>query len=116
LVALTWDDLELMQVNVRRSCVRNQFGDTKTEASRKPVRLHPSVVRCLEVWRETSQYKKEDDFLSPSVRLGGKQPLSPDILLKKVIQPALKRAGIEGKTIGWHSFRHSLATNLSSGR
>jgi Phage integrase family len=38
--------------------------------------------------------------------------LSPDTLLKKVIQPALKRAGIEGKTIGWHSFRHSLATNL----
>ena len=22
------------------------------------------------------------------------------------------RAGIEGKAIGWHSFRHSLATNL----
>ena len=39
LVALTWRemDLELMQVNVRRSCVRNHFGDTKTEASRKPV-------------------------------------------------------------------------------
>ena len=31
LVALTWSDidLELMQVNVRRSCVRNHFGDTK---------------------------------------------------------------------------------------
>lgn len=37
--------------------------------------------------------------------------LSPDTL-KKVIRPALKRAGTEGKTIGWHSFRHSLATNL----
>ena len=24
----------------------------------------------------------------------------------------MKRAGIEGKTIGWHSFRYSLATNL----
>jgi integrase len=24
----------------------------------------------------------------------------------------VKRAGIEGKTIGWHNFRHSLATNL----
>jgi site-specific recombinase XerD len=33
-------------------------------------------------------------------------------LLKKVIRPAVKRVGIEGKTIGWHSFRHSLATNL----
>ena len=38
-MALTWSDidLELMLVNVRRSCVRNRFGDTKTEASRKPV-------------------------------------------------------------------------------
>jgi integrase len=114
LVALTWRDidLELMQVNVRRSCVRNHFGDTKTEASRKPVPLHPSVVNCLGSWRQASLYRSEDDFLFPSIRLGGKQPLSPDTLLKKILRPALKRAGIGGKTIGWHSFRHSLATNL----
>jgi hypothetical protein len=33
---VTWSDIdpELMQVNVRRSCVRNHFGDTKTDASR----------------------------------------------------------------------------------
>ena len=42
----------------------------------------------------------------------GKQPLSPDTLLKKVIRPAVVRAGIKDKAIGWHSFRHSLATNL----
>jgi integrase len=114
LVALTWADLELMQVNVRRSCVRNHFGDTKTEASRKPVPLHPSVVKVLDVWRKESPYGKETDFLFPSIRRNGKQPLSPDTLLKKVIRPALKRAGIEGKAIGWHSFRHSLATNLRS--
>lgn len=40
--------------------------------------------------------------------------MSPDTLLKKIIRPALKRAGITGKAIGWHSFRHSLATNLRS--
>jgi hypothetical protein len=33
-------------------------------------------------------------------------------LLKKNILPAPARAGIVGKQIGWHSFRHSLATNL----
>jgi site-specific recombinase XerD len=33
-------------------------------------------------------------------------------LLKKIIRPAVTRAGITGKAIGWHSFRHSLATNL----
>lgn len=116
LVALTWADidLELMQVNVRRSCARNHFGDTKTEASRKPVPLHPSVVTSLGVWRQESPYAGESDFLFPSLRLKGTKPLSPDTLLKKIIRPALKRAGIEGKAIGWHSFRHSLATNLRS--
>jgi integrase len=116
LVALTWADidLELMQVNVRRSCVRNHFGDTKTEASRKPVPLHPSVVKCLGLWRKESPYPGESDFLFPSTRLKGKKPLSPDTLLKKIIRPALKQARIEGKAIGWHSFRHSLATNLRS--
>jgi integrase len=103
-----------MQVNVRRSCVRNHFGDTKTEASRKPVPLHPSVVKCLGLWRKESPYPGETDFLFPSTRLKGKKPLSPDTLLKKIIRPALKRARIEGKAIGWHSFRHSLATNLRS--
>jgi integrase len=65
LVALTWRDvdLELLQVNVHRSCVRNHFGDTKTEASRKPVPLHPSVVKCLWIWREASAYRSEGDFI-----------------------------------------------------
>jgi integrase len=114
LVALTWRDLDLdlMQVNVHRSCVRNHFGDTKTEASRKPVPLHPSVVACLKIWRQDSPYRGDDDFLFPSIRRKGKQPLSPDTLLKKIIRPALVRAGIKGKVIGWHSLRHSLATNL----
>jgi hypothetical protein len=34
------------------------------------------------------------------------------MVLKKVIRPALVRAKFIGKVIGWHSFRHSLATNL----
>jgi integrase len=114
LVALTWSDidLELMQVNVRRSCVRNHFGDTKTEASRKPVPLHPSVAKTLAVWRAETPYPADGDFVFPSKRLHGKKPVSPDMVLKKIIRPALDRAGIKDKVIGWHSFRHSLATNL----
>ena len=114
LVALTWSDidLELMQVNVRRSCVRNHFGDTKTEASRKPVPLHPSVAKTLAVWRAETPYPAGGDFVFPSKRLHGKKPVSPDMVLKKIIRPALDRAGIKDKVIGWHSFRHSLATNL----
>jgi hypothetical protein len=42
----------------------------------------------------------------------GKKPLSPDSILEKSIRPALAKEGIVGKRIGWHSFLHSLATNL----
>jgi integrase len=114
LIALTWADLNTvtLEVNVQRSCVRNRFGETKTECSRRPVPLHPVVLDALLEWREESLYNQPTDFLFPSVRLNGTQPLSPDSLLKRSIRPALKRAGIVGKQIGWHNFRHSLATNL----
>ena len=36
------------------------------------------------------------------------------MVLKDYVRPAVVRAGISGKTIGWHSLRHSLATNLRS--
>src|ERR1035441_8945029 len=101
-----------MEVHVWRSCVRNRFGDTKTECSRRPVPLHPLVLDALLRWREQSLYKEPGDFLFASGRLNGKKPLSPDSLLKRSIRPALERAGIVGKQIGWHNFRHSLATNL----
>lgn len=50
----------------------------------------------------------------PSLRKIGAQSVRPDMVLKKYIRPALVRAGVTGKITGWHSFRHSLATNLRS--
>lgn len=116
LFALRWSDINFftMEVAVTRSCVRNQFGNVKTQASGKPVPLHKSVCDVLMEWREETPYKSDNDFLLPSVRLNGEFPLMPDMVLKKTIRPALKRAGITGKIIGWHTFRHSLATNLRS--
>lgn len=114
MIALTWADVntQTLEVNVLRSCVRNRFGKTKTECSRRPLPLHPLVLDALLEWKEESLYKADTDFLFPSIRLNGKKPLSPDSLLKKSIRPAVERAGIVGKIIGWHNFRHSLATNL----
>jgi len=36
------------------------------------------------------------------------------MVLRKIIRPAATRAGIQGKTIDWHTFRHSIGTNLRS--
>ena len=114
--ALRWADIcaRTMQVYVTKGIVRNHIGNTKTPASRRPVPLHPTVLGVLAAWRAASPYKSEEDFLFPSVRLNGTQPLFPDMVLNKIIRPALKEVGIDGKVIGWHSFRHSLATNLRS--
>jgi site-specific recombinase XerD len=116
MIALTWSDLNLrtMEVNVLRSCVRNRIGKTKTESSCRPVPLHPLVLNALLEWRAQSAYATELDFLFPSARFKGSKPLSPDSILEKGIRPALARIGVVGKHIGWHSFRHSLATNLRS--
>jgi len=116
LMALTWSDLDLqaMAVNITKSCVRNRFGNTKTEASRCPVPLHPLVLEALLDWKRESLYQGASDFLFPSIRLNGTKPLSPDSLLKKSIRPALLWAGITGKIIGWHNFRHTVGTLLGS--
>ena len=116
MIALTWSDLNMrtMEVNVLRSCVRNRIGKTKTDSSCRPVPLHPIVLNALLEWRAKSPYSTDLDFLFPSVRFKGNKPLSPDSILEKSVRPALARIGVVGKHIGWHSFRHSLATNLRS--
>ncbi len=116
MIALTWSDLNIraMEVNILRSCVRNRIGKTKTESSCRPVPLHPLALNALLEWRAKSPYSTDLDFLFPSVRFQGSRPLSPDSILEKSVRPALARIGVIGKHIGWHSFRHSLATNLRS--
>jgi hypothetical protein len=37
----------------------------------------------------THSYKGDEDFLFPSLRMNGKQPLMPDMMLRKIIRPAL---------------------------
>ena len=113
LIALRWRDTDLVlkQANVTHSVWRNVEGDTKTEASRKPVPLPTLVVEELKKWRKASLYRSDDDFLFPSILKNGTQPISPDMILKRHIRPALERIGVT-KRIGWHSLRHGLATML----
>jgi integrase len=113
LFVLRWRDIDfqLMQANVTHSVWHNVEGDTKTEASRKPVPLHPLVIVELNQWKLATLYQSDDDYLFPSIVKNGSQPMQPDMILKRHIRPALERIGIK-KRIGWHSFRHGLATML----
>jgi Phage integrase family len=72
------------------------------------------VLNALLERRAKSPYSTDLDFLFSSVRFKGNKPLSPDSILEKSVRPALAQIGVVGRHIGWHSFRHSLATNLRS--
>ncbi len=100
-----------MQANVTHSVWHNVEGDTKTEASHKPVPLHPVIIEDLKNWRMATLYRSDEDYLFPSIAKNGSQPIQPDMILKRHIRPALERLGVT-KRIGWHSFRHGLATML----
>lgn len=113
LISLRWRsiDLTLKQAKVTCSVWRDVEGNTKTEASKKPVPLPTMVVEELKQWRLVSLYKCEDDFIFPSIAKNGTQPITPDMILRRHIRPALKRIGVT-KRIGFHSFRHGFGTML----
>ncbi|MGA8063565.1 MAG: hypothetical protein WB951_15315 [Candidatus Sulfotelmatobacter sp.] len=48
---------------------------TKTEASAKPLPMHPALKNALLEWRGQSLYATETDFVFPSVRNKGRKPL-----------------------------------------
>jgi integrase len=114
--ALRWSDIHLdtMEVAVTRGVVRGRIGKVKTPASRKPVPLNVFICAALAEWKLETMYAADGDFLFPSIRLNGTKALTPDMVLRKIIRPALERAGVSGKLIGWKTFRHGLATNLRS--
>ena len=113
LMALRWGDIdfEALTISVTKSIFRNVVGKTKTAGSNKPVALHPIVAAELKLWRAESPYRSDSDYLFPSIRKKGTQPLTPDMILKRHIRPVLAELRVK-KRIGWHSFRHGLGTML----
>ena len=115
LFGLKWGDINFDQgtMNVTRSIVYGVVGPCKTEASQKPVPVHPTVLEALAKWKEGSRYTKSDDWVFASRRHRGRKPIWGQAILRKHIRPVAQRVGIE-KQFGWHTFRHTYSTLLRS--
>src|SRR5208283_2635383 len=85
--------------------------DTKSEASAQPLPMHPALKDGLLEWRTQSLYNQPGDYVFTSERLKGRKRLDLASVLKKKIQPAFRRIGING--VGWHTFRHTVGTMLA---
>jgi integrase len=99
-----WEDLTLL---VRRSVVNGRVGDTKTEASRLPLPVDPSLADALRAYWQRSLHREPCDWVFAN-RKG--KPRWQESILRRHIKPAAARVGV-GK-IGWHTFRHSYSSLL----
>ncbi|HLJ30283.1 MAG TPA: tyrosine-type recombinase/integrase [Candidatus Angelobacter sp.] len=115
LAGLRWQDVDFagLQLNVGWSWVLGELKEVKTEASEKPLPIDSSVAEALMMWRQSSAYADENDFVFASPKMAGKQPFSTGILFRRHVIPYLKQAGIEHR-IGWHTFRRTVATLLTA--
>jgi integrase len=93
--------------------VHQVVGELKTEASQKQIPLDPELAHELLEWRYLSPFNQQADWVFASPEMKGLQPYWPENLLRRYIRPAAERCGIQ-KTIGWHTFRHSYASQLKA--
>jgi hypothetical protein len=109
LFALRWGDVDLEQavVRVRRSYTRGVVSTPKNR-ERRDVDLISDVVELLRGWRQTRSMSLEDSLVFPGA--DGRAFLTPTVLLRRHLYPAMTRAGIsrvgptqEKRT--FHSFR-----------
>jgi len=120
LTGLKWEDVNFQKlyINVTRSVVDQQVGNTKTEVSRKPLPIDEYLAQDLWVWYEQTPYRSPSDwvFTTDSRRAGpkrGKQPLWLSTVMRYHIQPKLRKLGID-KKVSWHTFRHTFSTLLKA--
>ena len=108
IIGLQWGDFNWADrtVLVRRSVVQGRVGDTKTEASRLPLPVDPSLADALRAHWQRSMHREHCDWVFANRQ--GKPRWQESIL--RHIKPAAVRAGV-GK-IGWHTFRHSYSSLL----
>ena len=115
LFALKWGDIDFRDgtMNVTRSIVYGIVGQCKTEASQKPVPVHPILAEALIEWRERCRYRESGDWVFANEHHRGRHPYWGQAILRNVLRPIAEEAGIT-KRIGWHTFRHTYSTLLRS--
>lgn len=112
ILGLRWADIDFAsgKVYVRQTLQLGSFYEPKTEKSKRVVIIPPILVDALKVHqaRQAVELESNDhDLVFPN--LTGK-PMHGRNLTQRVLEPALKRAGI--RKVGFHALRHSYVSML----
>jgi len=112
-LALKWADVNWFDgaLSIERSIVEQNVDDVKTTDSRRTLIVANELLDVLKVWRQTTQFSAEGDWIFASPVKIGRLPYSYTGVWRD-LQRAAGAAGI-GK-LGTHAFRHTYRTWLDS--
>ena len=112
-LALKWSDVDWLggKLRVERGIVRQRVADTKTIYSRRQMSIDAEMLEVLKLWKQTTQFSAQEDWIFASPVKLGRQPWSFDQVLRSFVK-AGATAGI-GK-LGTHTMRHSYRSWLDA--
>jgi len=112
-LALKWCDVDLLnsKLRVERGIVRQNVDDVKSEESRKRMSIDNGLLVALKLWKQTTQFPAQEDWIFSSPVQLGRLPWSYPWAWK-VFQKAASDAGV-GK-LGTHTMRHSYRSWLDA--
>jgi integrase len=112
---LKWQDVDPVAhwLHPTQGYVGTEVTPLKTEASGEVIPIPAALSVAFTEWRSQTLYCADEDWVFASPATSGRSPYWFDSALVRQLRPAAKRAQVT-KRLGWHTFRRSLATLLTS--
>ena len=79
-LALKWSDVDRLdgKLSVQRDIVRQHVDDAKTETSHKAITVTQTMLEVLNLWKQTTQFSTQEDWIFASPAQLGRLPWSAD--------------------------------------
>jgi integrase len=110
-LALKWSDVDWLngKLSVQRGIVRQRVDDVKTETSHKAITVTQTMIEALKLWKQTTQFSAQEDWIFASPSQLGRFPWSADS-----VNDAYKKAASAAKVahVSTHSMRHTYRSWL----
>jgi integrase len=112
-LGLKWSDVDWVagKLHVQRAIVRQHLDETKSEYSNRPLPIDSRMLQALRLWRQTTEFSAQEDWVFASPAQYGRLPWSADAVNDRFLR-AEKAAGIAH--VSTHCMRHTYRSWLDA--